>query len=99
MNSGENQVQLKIDTKFGSDLSTVAGVELEICKIDLSVPKYEEFARVFQDWLRKDGYVSPHDPPKWIDGAMIYEAQIGFSVFNEVNHYSPYPQVRDLIND
>jgi glycosidase len=30
---------------------------------------------------------------------MIYEAQIGFSVFNEVNKYSPYPKVRDLIND
>jgi glycosidase len=98
-NNGENQIQLRIDTNFGSDLSQLSGVELEICKIDLSVPAYQEFAPVFQDWLRKDGYVSPNNPPKWIDGAMIYEAQIGFSVFNEVNHYSPYPQVRDLIND
>ena len=97
--SGEHQIQLKIDTNFGSDLSTVSSVELEICKIDLAVPRYEDFAPVFQDWLRKDGYVSPNNPPTWIDGAMIYEAQIGFSVFNEVHHYSPYPQVRDLIND
>ena len=98
-NSGQCQIQLKIDTNFGSDLSQVSGVELEICKIDLSVPLYEEFGPVFQDWLRRDGYVSPNNPPHWIDGAMIYEAQIGFSVFNEVHHYSPYPQVRDLIND
>ena len=98
-NSGEHQIQLKIDTNFGSDLSEVSNVELEICKIDLAVPRYEDFAPVFQDWLRKDGYVSPNNPPTWIDGAMIYEAQIGFSVFNEVHHYSPYPQVRDLIND
>jgi len=98
-NNGDNQVQLKIDTNFGSDLSKITGVELEICKIDLSVPQYDQFAPVFQDWLRRDGYVSPNNPPKWIDGAMIYEAQIGFSVFNEVNHYSPYPQVRYLIND
>lgn len=97
--SGEHQIQLKIDTNFGSDLSAVSGVELEICKIDLAVPTYEDFAPVFQDWLRKDGYVSPNNPPMWIDGAMIYEAQIGFSVFNEVHHYSPYPQVRDLIDD
>jgi glycosidase len=97
--SGEHQIQLKIDTNFGSDLSTVSSVELEICKIDLAVPRYEDFAPVFQDWLRKDGYVSPNNPPAWIDGAMIYEAQIGFSVFNEVHHYSPYLQVRDLIND
>ena len=98
-NNGDNQLQLKIDTNFGSDLSVVAGVELEICKIDLSTPVYDEFAPTFQDWMRRDGYVSPNNPPKWIDGAMIYEAQIGFSVFNEVNKYSPYPQVRDLIND
>ena len=97
--SGEHQIQLKIDTNFGSDLSTVSSVELEICKIDLAVPRYEDFATVFQDWLRKDGYVSPNNPPAWIDGAMIYEAQIGFSVFNEINHYSPYPQVKDLIDD
>ena len=97
--SGEHQIQLKIDTNFGSDLSTVSSVELEIYKIDLAVPRYEDFAPVFQDWLRKDGYVSPNNPPAWIDGAMIYEAQIGFSVFNEVHHYSPYLQVRDLIND
>ena len=97
--NGDNQVQLKIDTNFGSDLSVVSGVELEICKFDLSVPAYDEFAPIFQDWLRRDGYVSPNNPPKWIGGAMIYEAQIGFSVFNEVNHYSPYPQVKDLIND
>ncbi|NCA25895.1 MAG: hypothetical protein EBV37_03200, partial [Actinobacteria bacterium] len=97
--NGDNQVLLKIDTNFGSDLSVVSGVELEICKFDLSVPAYDQFAPVFQDWLRRDGYVSPNNPPKWIDGAMIYEAQIGFSVFNQVNHYSPYPQVKDLIND
>lgn len=97
--SGEHQIQLKIDTNFGSDLSSVSSVELEICKIDLAVPRYEDFAPVFQDWLRKDGYVSPNNPPAWIDGAMIYEAQIGFSVFNEVHHYSPYLRVRDLIND
>ena len=97
--NGDNQVQLKIDTNFGSDLSVVSGVELEICKLDLSVPAYDQFAPIFQDWLRRDGYVSPSNPPKWIDGAMIYEVQIGFSVFNQVNHYSPYPQVKDLIND
>ena len=98
-NNGDNQVQLKIDTNFGSDLSVVSGVELEIAKFDLSSPAYDQFAPIFQDWMRRDGYVSPNNPPKWIDGAMIYEAQIGFSVFNEVNKYSPYPKVRDLIND
>jgi len=98
-NNGDNQLQLKIDTNFGSDLSVVSGVELEIAKFDLSSPAYDQFAPIFQDWMRRDGYVSPNNPPKWIDGAMIYEAQIGFSVFNEVNKYSPYPKVRDLIND
>ena len=30
---------------------------------------------------------------------MIYEAQVGFSVFNEKYKYSPYPEVSDLIAD
>lgn len=96
---GDSQIQLKIGTNFGADLSQVAGAELALCKIDLSVPQYDQFAQVFQDWLRRDGYVSPNDSPNWISGAMIYEAQIGFSVFNEVNKYSPYPAVSDLIAD
>jgi glycosidase len=49
--------------------------------------------------MRRDGFVSPNNPPTWIDGAMIYEAQIGFSVFNEVNKYSPYPTAADLVAD
>jgi len=95
----DSQIQLRIGSNFGSDLSQVSEVELEICKMDLSVPEYEKFAQIFQDWLRRDGYVSPNNPPNWIAGAMIYEAQIGFSVFNEVHKYSPYPQVKDLIAD
>ena len=95
----DNQIQLKIGANFGSDLSKVSQVEVEICKIDLSVPGYDLFADIFQDWLRRDGYVSPNNPPTWIDGTMIYEAQIGFSVFNEVHKYSPYPEVSDLIAD
>ncbi len=97
--SSENQLQLKIGANFGSDLSKVTQVEVEICKIDLSIPTYDLFADIFQDWLRRDGYVSPSNPPRWIDGTMIYEAQIGFSVFNEVHKYSPYPEVSDLIAD
>ena len=95
----DNQIQLKIGANFGSDLSKVSQVEVEICKIDLSVPGYDLFADIFQDWLRRNGYVSPNNPPTWIDGTMIYEAQIGFSVFNEVHKYSPYPEVSDLIAD
>ena len=95
----DNQIQLKIGANFGSDLSKVSQVEVEICKIDLSVPGYDLFADIFQDWLRRDGYVSPNNPPTWIDVTMIYEAQIGFSVFNEVHKYSPYPEVSDLIAD
>lgn len=95
----KNQIQLRIETNFSSDLNEVDEIELEVLKMDLSIPSYIKFAEVFQDWMRADGFVSPNNPPSWIKGAMIYEAQIGFSVFSEVNKYSPYPEAKDLVND
>jgi hypothetical protein len=94
-----NQIQLRLETNFSSDLSVLDDVELEILKMDLSIPDYDAFVPIFQSWMRRDGFVSPNNPPKWIEGAMIYEAQIGFSVFNEVNKYSPYPTAADLVAD
>ena len=95
----KNQIQLRIETNFSSDLSVMDDIELEVLKMDLSIPGYEAFVPIFQGWMRRDGFVSPNNPPTWIDGAMIYEAQIGFSVFNEVNKYSPYPTAADLVAD
>jgi len=94
-----NNLKLTINSNFGSDLMVVDSNLLEIFKLELGVPTYSSFPEVFQSWMRRDGFVSPNEPPTWIDGAMIYEAQIGFSVFNKVNTYSPYPTVQDLVND
>lgn len=96
---GKNELQLRIETNFSSDLSVVNDVELEVLKMDLSVPNYDAFAPVFQSWLRRDGFVSPNNAPSWVAETMIYEAQIGFSVFNEINKYSPYPTAADLVAD
>lgn len=97
--TAENSFRVNIDSNFGSDLKVVDSVELPIFSADLSVNNWEEFPEIFDGWLRAKSITSPNNPPSWINGSMIYEAQVGFSVFNEKYTYSPYPEVSDLIAD
>jgi len=96
---GESNFKVNIDSNFGSDLKVVNSVELPILSGDLSVDSWAEFPEIFDGWLRAKSITSPNNPPSWINGSMIYEAQVGFSVFNEKYKYSPYPEVSDLIAD
>jgi hypothetical protein len=97
--TAENSFRVNIDSNFGSDLKVVNSVELPIFSADLSVNNWQEFPEIFDGWLRAKSITSPNNPPSWINGSMIYEAQVGFSVFNEKYTYSPYPEVSDLIAD
>ena len=95
----ENMLLVATETNFAADLSGDRSNEVQLFSLDLSVPQWGEFPETFEGWLRSRGLTSPGRPPDWSLGAMIYEAQIGFSVFNEVHLYSPYPEVDDLIAD
>ena len=88
-----------VNANFGSDLNEIDRIEVPILSIDLTSTSFEKIPSVFGAWLRSRGISSPNNPPNWVKGVMIFEAQIGFSVFAEVNKYSPYPEVRDLIKD
>lgn len=93
-----NTMSLGLVTNFAADLRNQSN-DVQLFSIDLSVPRFGGFAQVFGGWMRSRGLTSPGQPPEWSLGAMIYEAQIGFSVFEETHHYSPYPEVDDLIAD
>ena len=94
-----NVASLVIKSNFGSDLSLIDSIEIPLLSLDTTFYRWQEFSEVFALWLESWGITSPANPPEWVGGAMIFEAQIGYSVFSEVNKYAPYPQVRDLIND
>ncbi len=96
---GKNTAALGIRSKFGSDLSLIDLIEIPLLSLDTTFYRFAEFSEVFATWLQSWGISSPANPPEWVGEAMIFEAQIGFSVFSEVNQYSPYPQVRNLIDD
>lgn len=88
-----------IKTGFASDLSLVKVIRIPIHSMELGHLAWSEFPAKFDTWLRSRGISSPASPPEWVTSAMIFEAQIGFSVFARVNKYAPYPTPRDLIND
>jgi Alpha amylase, catalytic domain len=93
-----NTLLLSTATNFAADLMGQSN-DVQLFSLDLSVPRFDSFAQLFEGWMRSRGLTSPGKPPEWSLGALIYEAQIGFSVFEETRHYSPYPEVDDLIAD
>jgi glycosidase len=93
-----NTFSATLGTNFAADLSEQSN-DVQLFSCDLSVPRFAGFPEVFASWMRASGLTSPGQPPEWVLGAMIFEAQIGFSVFEETRHYSPYPEVSDLIAD
>jgi hypothetical protein len=97
--TSKNTILVGMAANFAADLSRSQSNEVQLLSLDLSVPSWSAFPEIFEGWLRSRGLTSPSNPPAWALGAMIYEAQIGFSVFNEVHRYSPYPEVDDLIRD
>jgi Alpha amylase, catalytic domain len=93
-----NTMTVDVLTNFAADLDSQSN-DVQLFSIDLSVPRFDSFPQLFAGWMRSRGLTSPGQPPEWSLGALIYEAQIGFSVFEETRHYSPYPEVDDLIAD
>jgi hypothetical protein len=90
---------IKIKSEFCSDLKNVRDLPLRLFSIDLTVPCWQEFPNLFQSWLDQYGVTSPSNPPDWVKPTMIFEAQLGYSIFGRVNTYGPYPTATDLIND
>lgn len=96
---GSSQTGIKIKSEFCSDLSKVKNLPLRLFSIDLTVPSWQEFPKLFQSWLDEYGVTSPSNPPDWVKPTMIFEAQLGYSIFGKINTYGPYPTATDLIAD
>lgn len=92
-------LQYQVKSNFAADLAKVDEVEVALVTIDVGKKDWKQFSQIFQEWLISIGLRSPANPPSWINNCLIYEVQIGFSVFGKVNTYSPYPTVREVITD
>lgn len=95
----ERSAEMTIKTGFASDLSLVSAIDVPLIALELLHESWTGFPSIFDGWLRSKEISSPANPPSWVKGAMLFEAQIGYSVFSKVNKYGPYPEVSDLIAD
>jgi len=68
-------------------------------ELDAFAATWDELRPTAHAWFRTVGVATPADTAAWIPGASIYEVQIGTSVFWNGFEYSPYPTVRDLLDD
>jgi len=94
-----NTASIILRTQFCSDLSKTQDLPVSLVSLDLSVPNWNEFHSLFQSWLDQRGVTSPGVAPDWVKPTMIFEAQLGYSIFARVNKYGPYPTASDLIAD
>jgi len=79
--------------KFGESL-VYGGVEL-----DAFPAGWHEVRQQIKSWYPVVGIASPADTPDWVPNASIFEVQIGSSKFWNGWEYSPYPEMRDLLDD
>jgi glycosidase len=68
-------------------------------EIDVFDETWEELRPVAHSWFTSLGISRPVDTAPWIPGSTIFEVQIGTSKFWKGFEYSPYPTMRDLLND
>jgi len=97
--NSNQSADITIKSGFASDLSVITSIEVPLIALELMTEDWSQFPPIFDNWLRSKGISSPSNPPSWVKSAMLFEAQIGFSVFSQVNKYGPYPEVSDLIAD
>ncbi len=95
----ENVLSLEINTNFAGDLGRISSAGIDLFDLDLRVPAFQDFPELFQTWLRLTGHTTPQNPPAWIGGASIYEAQVGVSVFYPDHRYEPYADIAALTCD
>ena len=95
----DSALQIKLTSNFASDLAQISLLDVQLMSFDIHRGTWQNFPAIFDTWLRTRGIASPANTPAWVKPAMIFEAQIGFSVFAKVNHYAPYPEVINLIDD
>jgi glycosidase len=67
-------------------------------RVDLRAATWPEVRAGVPGWWAAVGIVTPDDSPGWAADALIFEAQLGFSVFGRTR-YAPYPDVADLAAD
>jgi len=70
------------------------GIELDVFDAG-----WDTLRPMASSWFRTLGIAAPADTATWIPGTSIYEVQIGESVFWKGYTYSPYPTMRDLLDD
>ncbi|MFT4028238.1 MAG: alpha-amylase family glycosyl hydrolase [Protaetiibacter sp.] len=67
--------------------------------LDLAEGDWEQALDAMPAWYQAIGLSAPQERPEWIEGASIYEVQLGYSVFWGGHRYAPYPTARELIDD
>jgi len=96
---GPEGLDMGVSMNFAADVNPDNHVELLLVTLDVSPGGFEDLRARWPEWASRYHLTSPGEPPSWMHGSGIYEAQIGTSHFWRGNSYSRYAEVRDLTQD
>lgn len=92
-------LEVGVSMNFAADVGPENQVELLLVTLDVSPGSFEDLRAIWPAWASRYQLTSPGEPPSWMHGSGIYEAQIGTSHFWRGNSYSRYQEIRDLTAD
>jgi len=95
----DGAVRISVATGLAGRIGSHECLRYGSIELDAFAANWDELRPTARAWFGTLGVATPADTAAWIQGASIFEVQIGTSVFWNGFEYSPYPTVRDLLDD
>lgn len=95
----DGALHLSVETALAGRIGEDERLRYGGIELDVLAGTWDELRPTAHAWFSTLGISRPADTAAWIPGATIFEVQIGTSVFWRGYEYSPYPTMRDLLDD
>lgn len=96
---GDAGLLLQISTQLAGAVASGEWLEHGPIYLDAVDAGWDELRARVRDWYPSMGLTTPADRPGWAAAANIFEVMVGVAPFRGGYSYSPYPTLRDLIDD
>ena len=92
-------LRVHLASNLAADAATGVAVDCQLVALDLIEGDLLRTRDRWPGWASRNSLTTPPRKPAWVDGASLYEVQIGTSLFRGGHTYCPYPTVTHVIDD
>lgn len=95
----EDGLRLDLQTQLAGAVQPGEWLEQGPIYLDVLERPWSEVRGEIKDWYGSLGISTPRDRPAWTSTVSIFEVMVGSAPFHGGYEYSPYPAMRELIDD